>query len=259
MNRPALLRERIGAIGESLQKSGAALALLGLGSIGKDAHRLDEYSDLDFFVIARPGMKTRFLESLDWLDSVSEPAFNFKNTVDGYKYLYQDGVFCEFAVFEVPELERIPFSEGKVIWKAEGFDESVCKPKKAGKLWRPQSFEWAMNEAMTCLYVGLCRYLRGERLSGTRFIQNYAVDQIVAALSTQDSGVVRDEDSFQHERRLERHYPELAKRLPMMVQGYSRAAESAREILKFIEEHHEPNASLRREIEKRIDEVLMVK
>ena len=44
------LLHRLNEIAKSIEKSQKALALLGLGSIGKEQERLDEYSDLDFFV-----------------------------------------------------------------------------------------------------------------------------------------------------------------------------------------------------------------
>lgn len=45
------LLNRLDAIGHSLEKSGHALALIGLGSAGVETERLDSYSDLDFFAI----------------------------------------------------------------------------------------------------------------------------------------------------------------------------------------------------------------
>ncbi len=40
--------------------------------------------------------------------------------------------------------------------------------------------DWLLGEALTNLYVGLQRELRGERLSAMRFIQGYALDRLVA-------------------------------------------------------------------------------
>ena len=53
-----LLLQRLDEIGGSLAQSGHALALLGLGSVGEELHRLDQYSDIDFFVIVDPGLRT---------------------------------------------------------------------------------------------------------------------------------------------------------------------------------------------------------
>src|SRR5574338_611622 len=104
------LLQRLDAIGGSLSESGTALALLGLGSVGAETERLDAYSDLDFFVIVKPGCKPDYLASLEWLAAVHPLAYAFLNTADGYKALFADGIFCEFAVFEPQELAGIPFT-----------------------------------------------------------------------------------------------------------------------------------------------------
>src|SRR5687767_10210768 len=103
-----LLLKRLAEIGDSLSKNENALALLGLGSVGIELERLDEYSDLDFFVIVRPGYKQQFIDDLSWLSAVCPIAYCFKNTIDGYKLMFSDGIFCEMALFEEAELAKIP-------------------------------------------------------------------------------------------------------------------------------------------------------
>ena len=100
MHKRELLLRRLDEIASSLQRTDGALALLGLGSVGLETERLDEYSDLDFFVVVRDGCKAAFIESLGWLERVRPIAFAYRNTPDGHKALFDDGVFCEFAVFE---------------------------------------------------------------------------------------------------------------------------------------------------------------
>src|SRR5512139_486367 len=104
------LLTRLDEIGQSLAQSGHALALIGLGSVGEELHRLDEYSDLDFFAIVETGYKRRYIDNLDWLSDIAPIAYHFLNSPDGYKLLFADGFFCEFAVFEPQELQHIPFS-----------------------------------------------------------------------------------------------------------------------------------------------------
>ena len=57
------LLTRLDEIGHSLEKSGHALALLGLGSVGLELDRIDAYSDLDFFVIVEQGYKLTYINS----------------------------------------------------------------------------------------------------------------------------------------------------------------------------------------------------
>jgi hypothetical protein len=239
---PQLL-ERLDAIGHSLSATGQALALLGLGSIGTETDRLDEYSDLDFFAIVKPGFKSRFLDSLDWLESVYPLGYFFQNTVDGYKALFEDGIFCEFAVFEPQELTSIPFAKGRIIGKESGFDEAICIPRPNEH--RERSVEWLIGEALTNLYVGLGRVRRGEKLSGTRLIQTFAVDRIATLAKHLESVQPIVQDLFSEERRFEARYPDISSHLPEFMQGYDRNIESALAILAFLEQHFEINRAIR--------------
>jgi hypothetical protein len=99
--RPHLLLSRLDEIGAALARSNKALALIGLGSAGLETDRLDRYSDLDFFAIVENGRKRDFLDGLSWLGDIRPIAYSFRNTPDGHKVLFEDGVFCEFAVFDV--------------------------------------------------------------------------------------------------------------------------------------------------------------
>jgi hypothetical protein len=109
------LLTRLDEIGQSLAQSGHGLALIGLGSVGTELARIDAYSDLDFFAIVETGYKTQYIEDLSWLSRLCPIAYSFRNTVDGYKLLYTDGIFCEFAVFEPAELSHIPFAAGRKV------------------------------------------------------------------------------------------------------------------------------------------------
>ena len=115
-----LLISRLNQIGASLAQTNKAVALIGLGSVGVEVDRLDEFSDLDFFTIVEAGFKGEFLEDLGWLGSICPIAYCFRNTPDGHKLFFEDGVFCEFAVFEEAELVHIPFAPGRIIWKKPG-------------------------------------------------------------------------------------------------------------------------------------------
>ncbi len=243
MPTPHALLNRLDEIGRALETSGHALALLGLGSVGSELARLDEYSDLDFFVIVEDGYKARYLDNLDWLETVAPIAYHFRNTADGYKLLFGDGIFCEFAIFEMPELRSAAFAHGRIIWKRAGVDERIAIPS-LHPFSEPRSVEWLVGEALTNLYVGLCRVRRGEKLSGGRFIQQYAVDRILelAPLVEREAGTTRD--AFGNERRFEQRFPALAQELPHFVQGYERSPESAQAILSFLEQHWAVNPAM---------------
>lgn len=238
MQKTQRLLERLNAIASSLKDSGNALALLGLGSVGIETARMDEYSDLDFFAIVRPGFRDHFIENLDWLTDICPLSYTFRNTVDGYKVLFEDDIFCEFGVFEPHALRAIPFTRGRLIWKDDAFDESLCVPQTRQRDENPVegTDEWHLGEALTNLYVGLGRVFRGEILTGTRFIQSYAVDHVLALTRVIETALPHTEDPFNLERRYEFRYPQTSQHLPTFIQGYERNVESALAILTFLEQ-----------------------
>ena len=245
--------ERMEAIGRSVDHSGHARALIGLGSVGVERDRLDEYSDLDFFVIAEVGFKQRYIENLDWLQSVHPIAYHFRNTPDGHKLLFADGFFCEFAVFEPAELSHIPFARGRIVWKQLGVDEAICIPSNPGPAPQTQTVEWLVGEALTNLYVGLCRFHRGEKLSAQRLVQHYAVDRLLELAALVEQETPRSRDAFANERRFERRFSAFAEELPHFIQGYERTRESARAILDWLEGHFEIDHSMAQAVRQLCD------
>lgn len=200
---------RLETITERLRAGENCLALLGLGSTGQDVHRMDEHSDLDFFVIVAGGTKQAYLSDLGWLDA--EPRWVHRNTADGFQVLTSDGVFCEFAVFEPDELGDIPFEPGRVLWSRAGFDLSLLTPSPQ----QPTDREWLADQVLANLYIGLHRYLRGELLAAVRLIQGEALENLLRMVGT--------DDPFNPSRRAER----LGLPLADMATGYAGVPESA--------------------------------
>jgi hypothetical protein len=251
MTEPDLLLSRLDDIGAAFARSNKALALIGLGSAGLETDRLDRYSDLDFFAIVENGRKRDFLDDLSWLGDIRPIAYSFRNTPDGYKVLFEDGIFCEFAVFEEPELEHIPFAPGRMVWKKDGVADSLRFPQRVQPALEERSVEWSLGEALTNLYTGLCRYRRGEKLAAMRLIELHAVDRLLELAERIDPAASSESsprDPFALERRYEQRHPGIAQTLPSFAQGYERAPESARAILEFLAGNFDVNPAMRRAI-----------
>jgi hypothetical protein len=231
------LLQRLDAIGQSLAEHDTALALIGLGSVGVELDRLDEYSDLDFFAIVQDGTQEQYIQNLDWLRAVSPISYCFMNTTVGYKVLFADGIFAEMAVFGLGELAHMEFPVGRIVWKAAGVDAALLTPQRTAAPRPPRPAEEALGEALTNLYVGIGRYRRGERLSALRFIQGYAVDRILELAGRIEAAQPAHPDAYAGERRVEQRFPTLAQALPQFMQGYDRSLESALAILAFLEQH----------------------
>lgn len=237
MTRPNTLLNRLDAIGRSLAQSPGALALIGLGSVGREMERLDEYSDLDFFVVVAAGHKQAFLSDLAWLSAAHPLTYRFRNTDDGYKFLFADGIYGEMAVFTPDELLTAAYAPGRLVWRRAGVPDEWAAPRQ----WPPhrakRSIDFLLGEALTNLYVGLCRYHRGEKLSALRFIQGYAVDRVIDLAGPLTGGAAGAEDLFDGPRRFEQRFPMLAADLPALLPGYDHSPAAAAAILALLEAH----------------------
>lgn len=235
---PALLLQRLDAIGRSLDASGHALALVALGSVGRETQRLDAWSDLDFFAIVEPGHKARYIDRLDWLAAAHPLAWHFRNTRDGHKALMADGVFCEFAVFEPAELESIPFAPGRIAWKREGVDDALAVPRRPLPDAALPDETWIVGEALSNLLVGLQRWHRGEKLAAMRMVQSHALDRLIeldALRQRQRGTAVPGADPFSRERRIEQRQPDVAAELPALAPGYEHTPEAALAMLEALQ------------------------
>jgi hypothetical protein len=213
------------------------LALIGLGSVGRDLDRLDEHSDLDFFVVVDDDAKLRYLDSIDWLEQLSPVAFSFENTVDGRKVLFDDGLFAEYAVFTLDELRGSSFSPGRTVWRREDAPPGL---EALGHTPGPSPHDHVghqVNEALTNLYVGLHRDARGEILSATRLIQSHAVDRLITFLDLTRPGTVPRQDEFAIERGAELRFGPDVLPLDALVPGYGRNREAALAMLEWLEAH----------------------
>ena len=249
MRHKERLLARLDAIGRSLAETGHALALLGQGSSGAGLDRLDDYSDLDFFALVEAGHKRAYLDDLGWLSRLAPVAYSFANTPDGFKLLYADGLFCEFAVFELDELRGVAAAGSRVVWQAPGFDVAAYLPAESQPP-APKAVDDLVGEALTNLYVGLGRYRRGEKLSALRFVQGYALDRVLdlaEALAAAEPTLpaTASRDPFVADRRFEMRHPRLAARLPAFAPGYANTPAAAKAILAFLEEHAHVNPALR--------------
>jgi len=244
-NQPEILLNRLDSIKSSLASKPETLALLGLGSVGVDLTRLDQYSDLDFFVIVRKGFKKQYLTDLSWLELDQTLVFQFRNTIDGYKALYTDGVFLEFAVFEEWELKNIPYPPARIVWAHPDFDKNLTNPLIKLPEKKVPPIEWSVNEAMAICYIGINRFLRGEKLSAFRFVQIYAVDRMMELAQYLENETIELLDPFAIERRFEKRYPQTASILPDIMAGYDNTPDAILAILDYLDQNFDVNKPLK--------------
>lgn len=228
-------------LGKSLSKDNHVDCLLGLGSMSETS-RMDEYSDMDFFLIVEKGFKQHYIDDLSWL-AIKPIVFQFKNTKDGHKVLFDDDVFAEFAVFEKEELKEIGFTEGKIIYQKNGFDLDYIKPRKVPMI-KKRTTEFLVNEALTNLYIGLKRQHRGEIASAFSFIQVYAaglISELFDEIYHEKPVLI---DPYVSERRIENRFTEAFDILSQIKQGYLNNIASAKAALLFLNAHFKINQTM---------------
>jgi hypothetical protein len=239
---PERLVRRLDELGAALARRGDAIALIGLGSVGVDLDRLDDHSDLDFFVIVEDDARQRYLDSIDWLEELSPVAFSFPNTVDGRKALFADGLYAEYAVFTLDGVAACAAPAGRIVWQRADAPAGLAAARGLPPPAPHDSVQWQANEALTNVYVGLHRDARGETLSATRLIQVHAVDRVltIAGLHADTTGL---QDAFALERGAELR---VGARVPLaaMVPGYDRNRDAARAILAWLEMHADVDPAL---------------
>jgi len=242
-----LALQRMHELAEFVKTNSDVLCLLGLGSMS-EVNRADAYSDMDFFIIVHDDAKLKFLEDLFWL-KVRPLTYAFKNSNDGYKILYDDGVYGEFAVFTKDELANAHFTKGIIYYKQDDFDASLVIPSNAPKL-KPIDIEHNINEALTNIYIGLKRLHRGELASATTFIQVHAYQNTIVLFDVIFNKLDTYSDPYVFERRIEYRYKPAKLLLEKMRPGYLHNQLAANTILKFLMDHFNVNTHIIREIQQ---------
>jgi hypothetical protein len=209
------------------------VALIGLGSAGAEPDRLDDHSDLDFFLVVEDDAVSRYVDDVSWLAAPCPVVYSFANERHGRKALYADGVFVEYAVFTVDQLSRLPFTGARLVWQRPDAPGGLAEGGPAPAPTPYDTVEFHLNEALTNLYVGLHRELRGERLTAARFIQSYAVDRVICLLRL-STGANHRRDPFDPSRRVELAWPPEVLPLAEMVPGYRGNRAAARTILDWL-------------------------
>jgi hypothetical protein len=170
-----------------------------------------------------------------WLSAAAPIAYSFRNTADGHKALFEDGIFCEFAVFDPAELASVPFAPGRLVWKRDGFDEELAQPRAVASETTPPTREWLVGEIVCNLLMGLNRFHRGEHLAAAFMVQQYAVRHLLQLADL--NGIASPEvarDTFAPERRAEQRFPQFAAQLDGLMPGALHTPAAVRAILALL-------------------------
>lgn len=199
---------------ESVAKRPEVIGLIFVGSAAA-THRVDQYSDQDFFLVVKEGTGESFRQDLSWLPNHSEIALSPRETAHGLKVVYQNGDVLEFAVFEDSELELASVNDYKVVLDNQDLTERMAKiAERSIPRQTDRAHDYELFLALVLIGVG--RSKRGEILAAEQHIKSAAMDfaiRLIRSAKAKNSQA----DSLNGFRRFEQDYPELAKELHRIV------------------------------------------
>ena len=240
-SKPSLLRikETLEVLALAAQNAPGAIALIGAGSAGAEISRMDQYSDIDFFLVVEEGVSSRFIDDNSWFGRELPIVFSFRDTEHGNKVLLENGVFLEFAIFTEAELAQNGIPGLRTIWCASEFS----LPDLSAKQPSTRELSYYVDQALSNLLVGALRLRRGERLAALAMVERYALTNLLTAFRVKNN--LKTEDPFNIERRAEEA---LGVDLAELVQGYEKVEHSLQNLLIFAERNFEVNGAIARSI-----------
>jgi lincosamide nucleotidyltransferase len=229
------LQETLVVLEKAAREAPNAIALVGAGSAGSEISRMDQFSDIDFFLIVEEGFSSRYINDNSWFEKHLPIVFSFRDTEHGNKALLENGVFIEFAIFTNAELTKNGIPGLRTIWSRSEFN----LPDFSHKISPLREISYYVDQALSNLLVGALRLRRGERLAALSMIEHHALKNLLVAYRLKNEIVMQD--PFNIERRAEQS---LRIDLPQLVQGYERLEISLEKILSFSESNFEVNFSI---------------
>ncbi len=195
---------------DSVAKRPEVIGLIFVGSAAA-THRVDQYSDQDFFLVVKAGTGEAFRQDLSWLPNHNEIVLSPRETAHGLKVVYQTGDVLEFAVFEDSELELASVNDYRVVLDKQDLTGRMAKiatrsiPKPID---RTREFELFLS----LILIGTGRAKRGEILAAEQHIKSAAMDFAIKLIRNARAANEKA-DSLNGFRRFEQDYPEVSKEL----------------------------------------------
>lgn len=209
LTREAEFERRSEALAAVARERFTGLVLLGSSSPAA-AHRRDEWSDHDFFMLARPGDEAAVRDVASWLPDPERLVLVAREGEIGFAAVYDDGHVFEFAAATPDELGGALATEDVGIPVDGGPAAELIAGAQArvGATPEPDPVNDA-NLVLVKLLIGVGRARRGETLIAGQFVHAWAVNHFARAVRRRlpVAGSVRD--AIDPVRRFERDYPAL--------------------------------------------------
>ena len=199
-----------------LRSDDRVIGLIALGSMAATDQTPEEWSDHDFWIVAKNGAADEIRNERSWLPRSQEVAIHFTESAHGRGAIYHDGHLVEYAVFDDSDLEVARANAYSVL-----IDNSDIEERMQQIVARTTSSSDALANGndqfgsfASQLTTGINRFARGERLSANHLIRGWAARSLVSLLHIYvEADRVRELDNLDPNRRFELVYPILARQI----------------------------------------------
>lgn len=196
--------------------------VLGLVLVGSTAelHRVDEWSDHDFFVVTKPGFAEQMRQDLSWLPDFEDIVMSPRETAHGLKVVYSNAQVLEFAVFEDQELDAAGANAFNVTLDRSNIAERMAAIAERSKP-KPYDLEPEYEIFLAQILIGVGRARRGELLIAGQFARSYSLSRVLGFIRSWVAplpGTEPREDNLDRFRRFEQQHPDLGRELDEILQ-----------------------------------------
>lgn len=175
------------ALQQNLECDPRVLGLMTAGSMARQSHQPDEWSDHDFWVVVEPGTEIWFRTCSEWLPDSDQIVLMFTDPVhDGVTAIYESGHLAEFAASDRDTLLRAKVNDYRLLIDKIGLSAEVAQLQQATAVEFEKIIEddqYLMGRFLTSLLVGIGRYRRGEHMSARQFIYVSALQALLRLIA----------------------------------------------------------------------------
>ncbi|MBI5931242.1 MAG: hypothetical protein HY862_18180 [Chloroflexi bacterium] len=195
----------------NLAHDARVVGIISAGSMAAQGRLPDRWSDHDFFVIVESGQQEDFRQNLQWVPDYDHMIFSFRETEHGVKAIFDYGHLIEFAVFDVEETNLVSLNAYRVLLDRVDLGSRLAAIAHRTAINTANGNDTHyVGQFLSHLMIGAARYKRGEKLSGHRFIKDFALYELLWLLSKYLPAEDRTKlDNLDASRRFEKVFPEM--------------------------------------------------
>ena len=198
------------------QKNERIVGLVSAGSMAEIDYAPDQWSDHDFFVVAKDNQQEFLKKDLSWLPDHHNIVYQFPESQHGVKAIYRNFHLIEFAIFDEKELKEARVNRYRVLVDKTGVAEIMASIARETIEFVEKGINpgQAMVHFISNIWVGYGRYHRGERLSAHEFVKFYSLLNLLKLIQTYHPGTKPELlDNLNPFRRFELCYPQIGAEL----------------------------------------------